>query len=42
LRTHDGEIARRIPKPTFMLLEGRIVFLVDDDDSKVRHWSEDS
>ena len=40
LRTDDGEIAGRIPKSTFMLLERRIVFFVDDDNSKIGHWSE--
>jgi hypothetical protein len=40
LCTNDGEIARRIPKSAFMLLERRIVFFVHDDDPKVGHWSE--
>jgi hypothetical protein len=40
LRAQDGEIARRIPEPAFVLLERGVVFLVDDDDAELRHRRE--
>ena len=35
LRAQDGEVARRIAEAALVLLERRVVFLVDDDDAEI-------
>jgi len=38
--THHRQVARRIAKATFVLLEGRVVLLVDHDQPELRHRGE--
>ena len=40
LCAHHGEIARRIAKAAFVLLERRIVLFVHDDHAEIAHWRE--
>ena len=40
LRAQDGEVARRVAKAAFVLLERGVVFLVDDDHAEIGHRRE--